>query len=129
MPLLSLVLLLPLTFGKEAAPVWRLARGNDKTAIPGPSASGWPDWPNYRLLGKFLPWCSYFENCKSFPNFRMLFSKSVKVMHQLWQNISWATFWAIFSQTHLVPLVGFVTPVGRLAACQQGDQGPMYYDF
>jgi hypothetical protein len=26
-------------------------------------------------------------------------------MHQFWQNMVWATFWAIFSQTHLAALM------------------------
>jgi hypothetical protein len=37
--------------------------------------------------------------------FGLLFS-NVKVMHIFLQNMCWATFWAIFLQTHLVTLLG-----------------------
>jgi putative alpha-1,2-mannosidase len=39
--------------------------------------------------------------------FGILFA-TVKAMHQFWQKMYWDTFWAIFSQTHLVTLISNV---------------------
>jgi hypothetical protein len=43
-------------------------------------------------------------NYRSNPHFRLPFS-TVQVMHNFEQKIVWATFWAIFSPTHLVALL------------------------
>jgi hypothetical protein len=62
------------------------------------------------ILGEVSPIGStiYFEQLleitKVFPIFGLRFS-SVKVMHSFWQQIGWATFLAISSQTHLVTLL------------------------
>jgi hypothetical protein len=39
-------------------------------------------------------------------NVWLLLLSPVKVMYSFWPKMGWATFWAIFLQTHLVTLVG-----------------------
>jgi hypothetical protein len=46
----------------------------------------------------------YFENYASRPNFLLLLS-TVNFMNKFWQKICLATFWTLFSQTHLVTLL------------------------
>jgi hypothetical protein len=48
-------------------------------------------------FGRFL------LNPRSGPHFGQLYS-AVKFMYWTWQKLVWATFWAIFSQTHQVAL-------------------------
>jgi hypothetical protein len=65
-----------------------------------------PDWENFRLSSYYLLWL--VENYRSSPKFS-LFS-TIKGTHSLRQKIGWATFWAIFSPTHLVTLVCSTEP-------------------
>jgi hypothetical protein len=64
----------------------------------------WPDWANFRLMGECY-FVHFFDNYSRSPKyvFGATFS-SVKVMHSFWRKLFWATFWAIFSQTHPVTL-------------------------
>jgi hypothetical protein len=50
-----------------------------------------------------LTLASFFENAQVALNLGLLFS-TAQVAYQFWQSRGWATFWAIFSQTHLVTL-------------------------
>jgi hypothetical protein len=63
--------------------------------------AGWPDWSKCRRLGKRSLWAVFF-NFSSGPNFCATFFSRWTLLN-LAKN-SWATFWAIFSQTHLVTL-------------------------
>jgi hypothetical protein len=65
----------------------------------GTHVPGWPDSPNWRLF----TFGRYFANDSSSTHFGLLFS-AVKIMHLFWTKMHWATFWANFSQTHLVTL-------------------------
>jgi hypothetical protein len=56
--------------------------------------------PNVRLL---LLWAVFLENDRSFPHFCQLYS-TVKFIYLTYKN-GLATFWSIFSQTHLVTLM------------------------
>jgi hypothetical protein len=47
----------------------------------------------------------FFENYKSSKHFGLLLA-TVKAVHQLWQKIGRAIFWALFLQMHLVTLSG-----------------------
>jgi hypothetical protein len=47
---------------------------------------------------------SFFRITEEGEMFWLLFA-SVKFLHLFGQNMGWATFWAIFSQTHLVTLL------------------------
>jgi hypothetical protein len=51
----------------------------------------------------FTSYVQLFENLSN-ANFWYFFPTE-KVMHCFLQNIAWDTFWAIFSQTHLVTLL------------------------
>jgi hypothetical protein len=51
------------------------------------SQSGWPDWTNFRPRQFFITEVVQIIG--------LLFS-TVKVVHQLWHKMGWATFWAIF---------------------------------
>jgi hypothetical protein len=48
----------------------------------------------------------HFLNDKSSPKLRLLFSMEKKFCTNF-EKMSWATFWAIFSQSHLVSLLPF----------------------
>jgi hypothetical protein len=56
-------------------------------------------------LGEFLPlrlliYFGQFFNCRSSPNFRLLFSQKKMCI-----NLDWAIIWVIFTQNHLVTLI------------------------
>jgi hypothetical protein len=60
----------------------------------------WPDWANFaQWVIVYFGQC--FENYRSIANFGLLFT-TVPFMYKF----GWATFWATFSQTHLVTLLG-----------------------
>jgi hypothetical protein len=46
----------------------------------------------------------FFGNYRSIPKIWATFSKG-KVMYLFQRNLDWATFWASFSETHLVTLL------------------------
>jgi hypothetical protein len=59
-------------------------------------------------LGDFFNFGSFF-NCRSSPEFWASLSKAKNSL-QILKKIGWATFWAIFSKTHLVPLLATQLP-------------------
>jgi hypothetical protein len=67
--------------------------------------SGRPDWANFRLFGDWLLCAVVFLNYKSSPNFRASFYPRWNYVLILRTKL--ATFWAIFSQTHLVTQARF----------------------
>jgi hypothetical protein len=60
--------------------------------------SGWPDWTIFRPLGD----CSLWAILGNFNNWATLSHNKCYAI--ILPQIDWATFWAIFSQTHLVTL-------------------------
>jgi hypothetical protein len=71
------------------------------------SWAGWPDWANFRLLSKTLLGAVFWKHTQVAQKFISTFS-TVKVVHKFWPKMVWATFWVIFSQTHLVTLVSTI---------------------
>jgi hypothetical protein len=68
------------------------------------STPAWPDWAEFRILVVCLLWAVFKKNHRSSANFGLLFS-IVRVMYTFFTKMGWATFWAIFLQTHLVTLL------------------------
>jgi hypothetical protein len=74
-------------------------------------------------LGSFLKTAKVAQFCG------LLFS-AVKVMYSFWQKMAWATFWAIFSPTHLVTLRfdNFAAAAGTVTnivdEVRRGSRGP-----
>jgi hypothetical protein len=66
---------------------------------------GWPDWANFRPIWSMFSLGSYFRITEVSNRFGLLYSVD-KLKNKFWQKIGWATFWAIFSLTHLVTLRG-----------------------
>jgi hypothetical protein len=64
--------------------------------------TGWPDWVNFRPTGDCL-FGQWLGNNRSSPHYGQLYC-SVKLICINRVKMDWATFWAIFSQTHLVTL-------------------------
>jgi hypothetical protein len=60
----------------------------------------------FSLVGRLLTFGNVMK-IKEVAQICVLLSLKAKVMHLFWQNTSWATFWAIFSQTHLGPMLWF----------------------
>jgi hypothetical protein len=58
----------------------------------------------FSAIGRLFSLGSSFENYRSRQYFWATFSM-VKVLYKFWQKMSWATFWAILSQTHLATLL------------------------
>jgi hypothetical protein len=65
------------------------------------SVAGWPDWANFRPSGDCLLW-AVLEKLQIPHEWATLFH--TKGYALILAQIEWATFWAIFSQTHLVTL-------------------------
>jgi hypothetical protein len=65
--------------------------------------AGWPDWTNFRPFRDCFLLAVFWKLQKWATFFGQLFS-TVKIMPQIRPNMDWATFWVIFSQTHLVTL-------------------------
>jgi hypothetical protein len=65
--------------------------------------TGWPDWANFRLLGG----CFLWSVCLKITKIAQILSHyfTVKVINKIWPKMGWATFWAMFSKTHLVILL------------------------
>jgi hypothetical protein len=57
----------------------------------------------FSLIGRLFSLISYFENGRSSPNLCATFLHGERSASILTKHV-WATFWAIFSQTHLVTL-------------------------
>jgi hypothetical protein len=55
----------------------------------------------------FVFFC-FFKCRNSTNNWATFFRSKIHVL--ISQKVDWATFWATFSQTHLVTLIGSVTP-------------------
>jgi hypothetical protein len=60
---------------------------------------------NFRPLGDCLLWAGFSKFTKVAKIVGPLLC-TVQVMNTLLQEMGWATFWVIFSQTHLVTLAG-----------------------
>jgi hypothetical protein len=56
-------------------------------------------------LGDCLLWAVFLKITEGSTNFWTTFSAE-KFMYKFRENMGWATYWAIFSQTHPVTLVG-----------------------
>jgi hypothetical protein len=60
--------------------------------------AGGPDWANFRPLGKCLLWAGFSKITEVANIFWLLFPRYALSLTKM----GWATFWATFSQTHLV---------------------------
>jgi hypothetical protein len=60
------------------------------------------DWANFRSLGDCLLWAGFFKLKKVDDIFRLLLPTIGYALSL--QKMAWATFWAIFSLTHLLTL-------------------------
>jgi hypothetical protein len=60
-------------------------------------------WGEFSPVGRVFTLESFFsENCRNSPKFRDIFSQ--KICLSISTKMSWATFWATFSQNNLVTL-------------------------
>jgi hypothetical protein len=86
------------------------------------SLPGWPDWANYRLLSDYLLWTFFLITIVVWM-FGLLFFHGKSCVIVL-TKMSWAIFWAIFSQTHLVTLEPACLPAFHLKSCWLCQQKP-----
>jgi hypothetical protein len=60
-------------------------------------------------IGRLFTLASIYKNLRRSPNVFANFFNSVNSCINVYEKMGWATFWAIFSQTHLVTLIGAIS--------------------